>query len=215
MFSTSKIPLMYFQYVKHSDLTISLANQKTLNTTGTFHYFMVMKNSSIQASVILALFLVSAISIVQSSTAQVEGKFSADLKAREGSNATGTATLDQQGDAVNYSINGNGLMNITNIAISEKAASGRGPDVVTMYSDVQSGPMDGSNLDFKGNFTASDLQGPLEGKSLADFVKEISDGKLFLRVSTTGYELGELYGDVVTGNATAANATAGIELETD
>ena len=175
---------------------------------------MVFKHSSIvQASVISAILLVSAISITQFSTAQVEGKFTADLQPREGSNATGTATLELQGDdnTLMYSISGNGLMNVTNIAISEKTASGRGPDVVTMYSDVQSGEMEGPSLDFKGNFTASDLQGPLEGKTLADFVKAINDGKLFLRVSTTGFELGEIYGDVVAGNATAANATAGIE----
>jgi CHRD domain-containing protein len=174
---------------------------------------MVFKHSSIvQASVISTILLVSAISMTQFSTAQVEGKFTADLQPREGSNATGTATLELQGDnAVTYSISGNGLMNVTNIAISEKTASGRGPDVVTMYSDVQSGEMEGPALDFKGNFTASDLQGPLEGKTLADFVKAISDGKLFLRVSTTGFELGEIFGDVVTGNATAGNATAGIE----
>ena len=175
---------------------------------------MVIKHSRIvQASVISALLLVSAISITQFSTAQVEGKFTADLQPREGSNATGTATLELQGDenSVKYSISGNGLMNVTNIAISEKTASGRGPDVVTMYSDVQSGELEGPGLDFKGNFTASDLQGPLEGKTIADFVKAISDGKLFLRVSTTGFELGEIYGDVVTGNATAGNATAGIE----
>ena len=107
-----------------------------------------------------------------------------------------------------YSISGTGLKNITNIAISEKAASGRGPDVVTIYSDVQSGIMKGPEGDSiaKGNFTASDLQGPLEGKTLGDFVEAIIDGKLFLRVSTTGYELGEIYGDVTVGGG---NMTAG------
>ena len=172
---------------------------------------MVVKSSSIvQASVISALLLVSAISIIQSGTAQSEDKFTADLQPREGSSASGKATFELQGDekAVMYSISGTGLKNITNIAISEKAASGRGPDVVTIYSDVQSGIMKGPEGDSiaKGNFTASDLQGPLEGKTLADFVKAISDGKLFLRVSTTGYELGEIYGDVTVGGG---NMTAG------
>jgi hypothetical protein len=174
---------------------------------------MVVKSSSIvQASVISALLLVSAISIIQSGTAQVKvtGTFSSDLQPREGSSASGKATFELQGDgnAVMYSISGTGLKNITNIAISEKAASGRGPDVVTIYSDVQSGIMKGPEGDSiaKGNFTASDLQGPLEGKTLADFVKAISDGKLFLRVSTTGYELGEIYGDVTAGGG---NMTAG------
>ncbi|MGI0032855.1 MAG: CHRD domain-containing protein [Nitrososphaeraceae archaeon] len=173
---------------------------------------MVTKNSRIlQASVISALLLVSAISIIQSSTAQVEGKFTAELKPREGSTASGKATFELQGDekAVMYSINGTGLNNITNIAISEKTASGRGPDVVTIYSDIQSGKMqpEGNSI-AKGNFTASDLQGPLEGKTLVDFVKEISDGNLFLRVSTPDYELGEIYGDVTAGG-NGGNVSAG------
>ena len=36
-FSASKIPRFCFQYVKVSNLTISLTDQKTLNTTPTFH----------------------------------------------------------------------------------------------------------------------------------------------------------------------------------
>ena len=59
---------------------------------------MVFKHSSIvQASVISTILLVSAISMTQFSTAQIEGKFTADLQPREGSNATGTATLELQG----------------------------------------------------------------------------------------------------------------------
>jgi hypothetical protein len=173
---------------------------------------MVTKNSRIlQASVISALLLVSAVSIIQSGNAQSEDedKFTADLQPREGSSASGKATFELQGDEdVMYSINGTGLKNITNIAISEKTESGRGPDVVTMYSDVQSGEMKGPDLDFKGNFTAADLQGPLEGQTLGDFVEAIVDGKLFLRVSTTGFELGEIFGDVTPGG-NGGNATAG------
>jgi hypothetical protein len=54
-----------------------------------------------------------------------------------------------------------------------------------------------------GNFTATDLMGPLEGKSIADFVKAINDGKIIIRVSTMPFPLGEIYGTVnVGGNET-------------
>jgi hypothetical protein len=41
--------------------------------------------------------------------------------------------------------------------------------------------------------------GPLEGKSLGDFVKAIGDGKIIIRVSTSPFPLGEIYGKVNEG----------------
>lgn len=165
---------------------------------------MVMRNSSIlQASVISALLLVSTISIIQSGTAQVTGKFTADLQPREGSKATGKATMELQGDekTVTYAITGTGLNNITGIAISQETGTGRAPDVVTIRTASQSGiePSSGEREIAKGNFTASDLMGPLQGKSLGDFVKAIGDGKIIIRVSTIPYPLGEIYGNVTAG----------------
>jgi CHRD domain len=165
---------------------------------------MVVKSSSIvQASVISALLLVSAISMIQSGTAQVQGKFTADLQPREGSSASGKATLELQGEdkTVMYTITGTRLNNITGVAISQETGTGRAPDVVTIRTASQSGiePSSGEREIAKGNFTASDLMGPLQGKSLADFVKAIDDGKIIIRVSTGPYPLGEIYGNVTAG----------------
>jgi hypothetical protein len=61
----------------------------------------------------------------------------------------------------------------------------------------QSGMAQGSgNNTLSGNFTATDLMGPLEGKSLGDFLKAIDDGKNIIRVSTSPFPLGEIYGKV-------------------
>jgi len=50
---------------------------------------------------------------------------------------------------------------------------------VTLRASPQSGLAQGSgNNTLSGNFTATDLIGPLEGKSIGDFVKAISDGKI-------------------------------------
>ena len=100
---------------------------------------MVTKNSSIlQASVISALLLVSAISITQSGNAQVTGKFTADLMPRSGSSASGTATLELQdnGKAVKYNIDATGLNNVTDIAISQETGTGRAPDVAVSYTHL-------------------------------------------------------------------------------
>jgi len=57
---------------------------------------------------------------------------------------------------------------------------------VTLRAAPQSGLAQGSgNNTLSGNFTASDLQGPLEGKSIGDFVKTIDDGKIVISVSTS------------------------------
>jgi len=172
-----------------------------LNTSATFHSVMVMKNSHILvASMISALLLVSVISISQTGNAQIKGKFAADLQPRAGSNATGKAALEVNGDekTVKYTITGTRLNNITGIAISQETGIGRAPDVVAIKIATASG-IEGSSGErelAKGNFTASDLIGPLQGKSLGDFVKAIDDGKIIIRVSTVPYPLGEIYGNV-------------------
>src|SRR6187200_567864 len=128
---------------------------------------MVIKHSRIvQASVISTLLLVSAISITQFSTAQVEGKFTADLMPRSGSSASGTATLELQdnGETVKYNIDATGLNNVTDIAISQETGTGRAPDVVIIKTASQSGLGQGTAL--SGNFTESELIGPLQGKTL-------------------------------------------------
>ena len=171
---------------------------------------MVIKHSRIvQASVISTLLLVSAISITQFSTAQIEGKFTADLQPRSGSNASGTATLELQdnGQAVQYNIDATGLTNVTDIAISQETGTGRAPDVVIIRTASQTGLGPGSG-GLSGNFTGSELIGPLQGKTLADFVKAINDGNIIFRVQTVAFPLGEIAGNVTAGG-NGGNATAG------
>jgi hypothetical protein len=177
---------------------------------------MVMRNSCIlQASVISALFLASGLLIIQSvqsgAAQETTGTFTADLQPRSGSNASGTATLELQdnGQTVQYNIDATGLSNVTDIAISQETGTGRAPDVVIIRTASQSGLGQGSGS-LSGNFTGSELIGPLEGKNLADFVNAINDGKIIIRVQTVPFPLGEIAGNVTAGdNATAGNVTAG------
>ena len=171
---------------------------------------MVMRNSCIlQASVISALFLASGLLIfqsVQSGAAQEStGTFTADLQPRSGSNATGTATLELRDNAFQYNIDATGLSNVTDIAISQETGTGRAPDVVIIRTASQSGLGQGSGS-LSGNFTESELIGPLEGKNLADFVNAINDEKIIIRVQTVPFPLGEIAGNVT---ADGRNMTAG------
>ncbi|MDW0283969.1 MAG: CHRD domain-containing protein, partial [Nitrososphaeraceae archaeon] len=165
------------------------------------------------ALVISALFLASGLLIIQSvqsgSAQGITGTFTADLQPRSGSNASGTATLEIQdnGKRIHYNIDATGLSNVTDISISQDTGTGRAPDVVIIRTASQSGLGPGSGA-LSGNFTDSELTGPLQGKNLADFVKAINDGKIIFRVQTVTFPLGEIAGNVTAGG-NGGNATAG------
>ncbi|MDW3644929.1 MAG: CHRD domain-containing protein, partial [Nitrososphaeraceae archaeon] len=165
------------------------------------------------ALVISAMFLASGLLIIQSvqsgSAQGITGTFTADLQPRSGSNASGTATLEIQdnGKRIHYNIDATGLSNVTDISISQDTGTGRAPDVVIIRTASQSGLGPGSGA-LSGNFTDSELTGPLQGKNLADFVKAINDGKIIFRVQTVTFPLGEIAGNVTAGG-NGGNATAG------
>src|SRR6188508_937856 len=165
------------------------------------------------ALVISALFLASGLLIIQSvqsgSAQGITGTFTADLQPRSGSNASGTATLEIQdnGKTIHYNVDATGLSNVTDISISQETGTGRAPDVVILRTASQSGLGQGSGS-LSGNFTESELRGPLEGKNLADFVKAINDEKIIIRVQTVPFPLGEIIGNVTAGD-NGGSATAG------
>src|SRR6188474_3794221 len=165
------------------------------------------------ALAISALFLASGLLIIQSiqsrSAQGITGTFTADLQPRSGSNASGTATLEIQdnGKTIHYNIDATGLSNVTDISISQETGTGRAPDVVILRTASQSGLGKGSGS-LSGNFTESELRGPLEGKNLADFVKAINDEKIIIRVQTVPFPLGEIIGNVTAGD-NGGSATAG------
>ena len=146
-----------------------------------------------------------------SDTANATGTFSADLTPRQGSSGTGKATLELQDDgkSVKYDVSASGLGNVSGVTISQEMGSDRAPDVVALKTASQSGLKAGGGS-LSGNFTKSDLIGPLKDKDISDFVKAINDGKIIFRVSTTAFPLGEVIGKMTAGGGAGGNnATAG------
>ena len=147
------------------------------------------------------------------------GQIYSELQPRTGSNATGSAVLQILPDlnTISYIIDASGINNVTDISMSLDTGTGRYPDVVSIRSATAEGIMQGpiSGPLAEGNFTSSDLTGALSGARLADFIKDITDGKIVVRVSSSNFPLGELIGKVnvgsgnATGNMSApANETA-------
>jgi CHRD domain len=170
---------------------------------------MIRKLSIVKASMLLTLvmasaFLVSQTKVYAQGTPQpLSGKFTADLQPTTGSNGTGKAILQALADlkTIWYSINASGLKDVTAVAISQDTGTGRAPDVVILRTPsaqgIMQGPVNGTVV--KGNLTASDFIGPLDGSRLADFVKAITDGKIIIRISSSAYPLGEVTGKVNVG----------------
>jgi CHRD domain len=182
------------------------------------------EKSVVQIVGVSMLILASALLVSQTKVYGQEpsplGKFTAELQPRTGSNATGNAVLQILPDlnTISYIIDASGINNVTDISMSLDMGTGRYPDVVSIRTataeGIMPGPVNGPLAE--GNFTASDLTGALSGARLADFVKDITDGKIVVRVSSSNFPLGELVGkvNVGSGNATgnmsapAANQTA-------
>ena len=157
--------------------------------------------------ILASALLVSQTKAYGQETQSTLGKFTAELQPRTGSNATGSAELQILPDlnTISYIIDASGINNVTDISMSIDMGTGRYPDVVSIRSATSEGIMQGptSGPLAEGNFTASDLTGALSGARLADFVKDITDGKIVVRVSSSNFPLGELVGKVNVGSGTA------------
>jgi hypothetical protein len=90
------------------------------------------------------------------------------------------------------------VTNITDTTVAklhEGKAGASGPTINTIYggpgkSGVYSGVL------AEGTFTAADLEGPLQGKRVADLVALIESGQVYLNVGTSKHIQGEIRGQV-------------------
>ena len=56
------------------------------------------------------------------------------------------------------------------------------------------GPIDGTFA--QENFTAADLQGPMQGKSISDLVRAMQNGETYTNVHTVAFRDGEIRGQI-------------------
>jgi CHRD domain len=116
------------------------------------------------------------------------------------SSATGSFTLMPEGRGkLAYTLDVNGLTDPTMAHLHMAAMGKDGPPVVWLYGDkmhpaTKTGEVSGMLA--QGTITAADLVGPMKGKTLADLMREIRMGNIYVNVHTKAHPAGELRGQV-------------------
>ncbi len=149
----------------------------------------------------LAVALVSAALLTSAHAAPPEGKNPTYNTMLSGvlevppvtTDARGMAVVWVDGDSLRYRVTVNGMQNVTMAHIHLGAEDTNGPVVATLFHpDQPTGAVNGVLA--TGTITASDLVGPMAGKTIADLVAEINIDSTYVNVHTTEHPSGEIRG---------------------
>lgn len=111
----------------------------------------------------------------------------------------GWAWVNPMEESVWFKVNVTGLDKVTAAHIHSAKSGENGDVVVTLFkSDSPTGPKDGALAE--GNFTATDLEGPMKGKTLSDLVTAMKNGETYVNVHTEANPKGEIRGQLAMGN---------------
>ena len=110
--------------------------------------------------------------------------------------ALGEAILTQdlpQNQTMHYYVNVTGIQGVTQGHIHSGAEGENGPIVVTLFSFDS--PQNEVIQD--SNFTASNLEGPMEGKTMQDLIAAMKNGSTYINVHTEQNPNGEIRGQLM------------------
>lgn len=148
-------------------------------------------------------------------------KFKAKLKAESevppvNSSASGKAKFKVKDDVITTNINVTGLTDITAAQIYAGAEGQNGEPVVDLLNTGNQSNA-GERIIIKGEITASDLQGPMSGKTLQDLQTAMGNEETYVNIQTSDYPDGKIRGQIkVSGsNATNLGSTDASAADTD
>ncbi|MBC8156651.1 CHRD domain-containing protein [Armatimonadetes bacterium] len=133
-----------------------------------------------------------------------EQKFTAKLSGDQEvppvtSSAKGWAWVTPGEESGWFKVNVTGIDKVTAAHIHNAKSGENGDVVVTLFkSESPTGPKDGILVE--GNFTASDLEGPMKGKELSDLATAMKNGETYVNVHTEANPKGEIRGQLEMGN---------------
>lgn len=110
-----------------------------------------------------------------------------------------TFTLGKSGRTLSYRLYVTDIENVSMAHIHIGGPGKEGPVAVWLYpshppAQVKKGKFTGNLA--SGVITASKLQGPLKGKTIADLVQEIKSGDAYVNVHTVQHPAGEIRGQI-------------------
>ena len=110
--------------------------------------------------------------------------------------AVGEAILTQdlpQNQTMHYYVNVTGIQGVTQGHIHSGAEGENGPIVVTLFNfdSPQNEVLQDSN------FTASNLEGPMQGKTMQDLIAAMKNGSTYINVHTEQNPNGEIRGQLM------------------
>lgn len=110
-------------------------------------------------------------------------------------NGTFTLTVAPDGSSVHYVLKVSAITNVTVARLHEGKAGATGATLLTVYGGpTKSGDFSGTLT--QGSFAAAKLEGPLKGKTIADFVALVKAGGVYLNVGTSAHPRGEIRGQL-------------------
>ena len=135
------------------------------------------------------------------STVYANHEFAANLTGQQevppvDTQATGQAILVQnipQNQTVHYFVNVTGIQGATQGHIHSGAEGENGPIVVTLFKFDS--PQ--NEVFVKGNITANNLEGQMQGKTIPDLIAAMKNGSTYVNVHTEQNPDGEVRGQLV------------------
>ena len=111
------------------------------------------------------------------------------------STAKGVASFKSKKDILTWKLNITGLTNATGAQLYLGNKSIKGDLIVDLMklSNQSQTPL---GLVMNGNISASDLQGPLEGKTVKDLKSAMNDSQTYINVLTSEHPDGEIRGTI-------------------
>ena len=118
--------------------------------------------------------------------------------------ATGTATFNAMGtNSISYTVHVKDMQMVTAAHIHQGKAGENGPVVAVLYTTNTPSAMTNGVLP-QGTITATNLEGPLQGKQITDLIDMINSGGAYANVHTTANPMGEIRGQIEGKTGTAA-----------
>jgi hypothetical protein len=104
-------------------------------------------------------------------------------------------TVNPQRTGVSYVVLVDRITGVTTVKLHESKAGATGKAIAILYA----GPTKRASFSgvlAQGSLGASDLLGPLKGKSLSDFLALMRAGQIYMNIGTTRHPNGEIRGQL-------------------